>query len=71
MKAMPRLRNAMLSAALVLAGAATAGCDGTLLAGHLLSGAAGWLIGRATTPVEVETRCFRDGEPVDCSELPT
>ncbi|HUW83990.1 MAG TPA: hypothetical protein VMZ31_14495 [Phycisphaerae bacterium] len=30
----------------------------------------GWLIGAATGPVTVETICFRNGEPIDCSALP-
>jgi hypothetical protein len=46
------------------------GCDGALFASHALSAVAGWLIGQATMPIQVETRCFRNGEEVDCTELP-
>ncbi len=65
-----RGKRVVLAAALAMVAAAGMGCDGAVLASHAISAGAGWLIGRTTTPIEVETRCFRDGEEVDCAELP-
>ena len=46
------------------------GCAPNSLAGYLTSTTAGFVLGRLTAPVQVETRCFRNGEEIDCTLLP-
>jgi hypothetical protein len=70
MMADQRRKRVVVSVVLMFTAVGGAGCHSELLASHALSAAAGWLIGRTTTPVETETRCFRNGEEVDCTELP-
>ena len=65
-----RRKRVVVSAVLMVAAMGVAGCNSALLASHALSAAAGWLIGQTVTPMQTETRCFRDGQQVDCSELP-
>ncbi len=47
-----------------------AGCvEGLVVPGLGLFGA-GWVVGRLTAPTTTETQCYRNGEPIDCAELP-
>jgi hypothetical protein len=63
-------RRRLALAGLVLVAAVT-GCESQDWAGYAATAAAGWLVGRLTTPVDIETRCYRDGVEVDCATLPT
>ena len=46
------------------------GCDRTFRLANLASFSAGWLVGQLTTPITIDTVCYRNGELIDCSELP-
>ncbi|HUU82172.1 MAG TPA: hypothetical protein VM243_01590 [Phycisphaerae bacterium] len=64
----PRRRLVLLAAVwLVLVGT---GCDEVRWIAPVMSAAAGWMVGRATTPEQVETTCLRNGVEIDCSTLP-
>ena len=53
--------------AVVLAGTTT-GCTDWLLGSNVASFGAGWLLRHTTMPTTTETLCYRNGEPIDCSE---
>ncbi len=55
--------------AFVLLGTAT-GCEEWPLGSHLVTFGAGWLLRDCTMTTTTETVCYRNGEPIDCSELP-
>jgi hypothetical protein len=48
----------------------TTGCEQWLIGSHLAAFGAGWALRDLTMPTTTETSCYRNGEPVDCSELP-
>ena len=68
----PPIRSTLRIPVLVLLGLAVtqSGCAPNAFVGYLASAAVGFVAGRLTAPIQVETRCFRNGEEVDCSLLP-
>jgi len=48
----------------------TTGCEQWLFGSHLAAFGAGWSLRDLTMPTTTETFCYRNGEPVDCPELP-
>lgn len=61
--------------ALILIGALTllasgAGCNRVSRLMSVASFSAGWLVGHLTAPSTTDTVCYRNGELLDCSELP-
>ncbi len=64
-----RFSKVLCSVALVSMLTMAAGCVEGLAAASLGLFGAGFAVGRITTPVTTDTQCFRNGEPIDCSEL--
>jgi len=56
--------------ALICLGLVVTGCDAGNWVGHGAFAVGGYILGRLTAPVQVETTCFRDGIEVDCSTVP-
>lgn len=48
----------------------TTGCEQWLFGSHLAAFGAGWSLRDLTMPTTTETFCYRNGEPIDCPELP-
>ena len=49
----------------------TTGCHvRDLAATYAATFGAGWLLGSRTVPMTTEIQCFRNGQPIDCAELP-
>ena len=46
------------------------GCDRVARLINVASFSAGWLVGQLTVPTTTETVCYRNGELIDCSEVP-
>jgi hypothetical protein len=45
------------------------GCKERLWLSNAVSFGAGWLLRDITMPTTTETLCYRNGEPIDCSEV--
>ncbi len=48
----------------------TGGCARELVATYAATFGAGWILGSQTAPTTSQTQCFRNGELIDCAELP-
>ncbi len=70
MKSMRRLTRVTVAVGTLCLLLMTAGCAEYLLASHLTSFSAGWIAGRLSVETTAVTTCFRNGEPIDCAELP-
>lgn len=46
------------------------GCNGRLIGSHVASAFAGLLLGGITAAEHAEYRCYENGEPIDCADLP-
>ena len=59
---------ALLAPAMLLI--TSTGCTERLLLSNVVPLTAGWLLHDYTAPTTTETTCYRNGELIDCSELP-
>lgn len=66
---MTRMRKLISIATLVGLTSVLAGCNEFFWAGSTISGIAGLVLGTRTA-VNTEYTCYRNGEPINCADLP-